>query len=309
MQETVILAGGSGFLGQFLTRLLVNKGYLVVILTRTPRSRKVVRSIEWDGRTRGSWIRSISGAKAVVNLTALGVNCLHYEKNRRELLSSQLDSIRVLGEAIRSAEDPPKAFVQASSLAIYGDTGERVNDEYAPFSTGLLAEACQRWEELVHEIELPSTRRTILRAGWVLGPGGGAFGPLVRLTRSYLGGSIGEGNQYISWIHADDLIEMFCWSIERPDVQGLYNATSPNPVTNGEFMHELRTALRRPWFPPIPVFAVKLGAKLVMRTEPGLVLTGRRCVPRRFLQQGFQFQQADLALALRDVLSGVSVSS
>ena len=309
MQETVILAGGSGFLGQFLTRLLVSKGYSVVILTRTPRSGKMVRSIEWDGRTQGSWIRSISGAKAVVNLTALGANCLHYERNRRELLSFQLDSIRVLGEAIRLAEYPPKAFVQATSLAIYGDTGERVNDEYAPFSTGLLADACQRWEELVHEIELPGTRRIILRAGCLLGPGSGTFAPLVRLTRSYLGGSIGEGNQYISWIHVDDLSEMFRWSIERPDVQGLYNATSPNPVTNRELMHELRAVLGRPWFPSIPVFAVKLGAKLVMQTEPSLVLTGRRCIPRRFLQQGFQFRQADLAQALREVLSGVSVSS
>ena len=303
MQETVVLAGGSGFLGQNLTRFLVKEGYTVVILTRAAERLSAVRSVEWDGRTRGGWMRFVSGAKAVVNLTGRSVNCLHNGKNRREILNSRLDSVRILGEAIRSAERPPKAFIQATSLAIYGDSAERVNDEYAPPGSGFSAEVCQRWEELIHEIELPNTRRIILRIGFVLGPGGGVLAPLVQLTKSYLGGSIGNGNQYISWIHVADLNEMFRWSIERPDVQGIYNATSPNPVTNREFMRELRLVLDRPWSPPTPVFAVKLGAKFIMRTEPSLALTGQRCIPRRFLQQGFEFRQPDLAPALRDVLA------
>lgn len=303
MQETVILAGGSGFLGQNLTRFLVQKGYSVVILTRVPQSGGTVRSVEWDGRTRGSWMRFVSGAKAVVNLTGRSVNCLHNERNRREILNSRLDSVRILGEAIRSAERPPTAFIQATSLAIYGDSEEGINDEYAPPGNGFSVEVCQRWEELIHEIELPSARRIILRTGFVLGRGGGGLTPLVKLTKSYLGGSIGNGKQYISWIHVDDLNEMFRWSIERPYVQGIYNAASPNPVTNREFMRELREVLNRPWSPPIPVFAVKLGAKLTMRTEPSLALTGQRCLPRRFLQQEFEFRQPELAPALREILT------
>jgi uncharacterized protein len=303
MQETVILAGGSGFLGENLAQCLVHEGYSVVILTRTPQWGNAVRSVEWDGRTRGSWMRFVSGAKAVVNLTGRSVNCLYNEKNRREILNSRLDSVRILGEAIRSAERPPKAFIQATSLAIYGDSAERVNDEYASPGSGFSAEVCQRWEELIHEIELPKTRRIVLRIGFVLGRGGGVLAPLVQLTKSYLGGAIGTGQQYISWIQVDDLNEMFRWSIERPDVQGIYNATSPNPVTNREFMRELRKALNRPWSPPTPVFAVKLGAKFIMRTEPGLALTGRRCVPRRFLQQGFEFRRPDLAESLREILA------
>jgi uncharacterized protein (TIGR01777 family) len=303
MQETVVLAGGSGFLGQNLTRFLVREGYSVIILSRTPQPRNAVRSIEWDGRTRGRWMRFVSGAKAVVNLTGRSVNCLYNEKNRREILNSRLDSVRVLGEAIRAAERPPKSFIQATSLAIYGDSGERINDEYAPSGSGFSVEVCQRWEELIHEIELPAIRRIVLRIGFVLGPGGGALAPLVKLTKSYLGGAFGNGKQYISWIHMDDLNEMFRWSIERPYVQGIYNATSPNPVTNSEFMRELRTALNRPWSPPTPELVVQLGAKLIMRTEPSLALAGRRCIPRRFLRQGFEFRQPDLGQTLRDILA------
>jgi uncharacterized protein (TIGR01777 family) len=302
MQKTVVLAGGSGFLGQNLTRYLVQKGYSVVILSRTPQSGNAVRSIEWDGRTRGSWMRFVSGAKAVVNLTGRSVNCLHNEKNRREILFSRLNSVRVLGEAIRSAERPPGAFIQATSLAIYGDSADRLNDEYAPAGSDFSVEVCRRWEEMVHEIELSGSRRIILRMGLVLGRGNDALATLVQLTKSYLGGPIGTGKQYISWIHVDDLNEMFGCSIERPDVQGIYNATGPNPVTNREFMRELRTVLKRPWYPPIPEFAVKVGAKLFLRTEPSLALTGRRCIPRRFLQQEFEFRQPDLAQALRSIL-------
>src|SRR5258708_30742868 len=303
MQETVILAGGSGFLGQNLARFLVHEGYSVVVLTRTPQPGNAVRSIEWDGRTRGSWMRFISGAKAVVNLAGRSVNCLYVGKNRREILNSRLDSGRILGEAIRVAEQPPKAFIQATSLAIYGDSAERINDEYAPPGSGFAAEVCQRWEQLIHEMELPSTRKVILRIGLVLGRGSDNLTPLVQLTKSYLGGSTGNGQQYISWIHVNDLSEMFRWSIERPYVQGVYNATSPNPVANRDFMRELRTAIGRPWSPPIPGFAVKLGAKLVLRTEPILALTGQRCIPRRFQQQGFEFRHPDLARAFRDVLA------
>ncbi len=180
MQETVILAGGSGFLGQNLARFLVHAGYSVVVLTRTPQRGNTVRTIEWDGRTRGSWMRSISGAKAVVNLTGRSVYCLHDGKNRREILNSRLDSVRILGEAVRVAEQPPKAFIQATSLAIYGDSAERINDEYASPGSDFSAEVCRRCEELIHEIELSSTRRIILRLGLVLGRGGGVLAPLVR---------------------------------------------------------------------------------------------------------------------------------
>ena len=303
MQETVILAGEGGFLSQNLTRFLIREGYSVIVLTRIPQRSNAVRWIEWNGKAHGSWMRFVNGAKAVVNLTGRSINCLYKEKNRREILNSRLDSARALSEAIRFAQPPPKAFIQAPSLAIYGDSAERINDEYAPPGSGFAAEVCQHWEELIHEMELPSTRRVILRIGLVLGRGSDNLKPLVQLTKSYLGGSMGNGKQYISWIHVNDLSEMFRWSIERPYVQGVYNATSPNPVTNREFMRELRTAIGRPWSPQIPAFAVKLGAKLVLRTEPSLALSGQRCLPQRFQQQGFEFRDPDLVQAFRDVLA------
>src|ERR1700704_1216389 len=123
MQEPVILAGEGGFLSQNLTRFLIREGYFVIVLTRIPQPGNAVRWIEWNGKTHGGWMRFVNGAKAVVNLTERSINCLYNEKNRREILNSRLDSARVLGEAIRVAEPAPRAFIQATSLAIYGDSG------------------------------------------------------------------------------------------------------------------------------------------------------------------------------------------
>lgn len=125
---------------------------------------------------------------------------------------------------------------------------------------------------------------------------------LAGLTRWFLGGAAGRGNQYISWIHIDDLCRLFLWAIEREDVQGVYNATSPEPVTNTQFMRELRRILHRPWVPPTPVLLVHLGC-FFMRTEPVLALTGRRGIPTRLLEQGFEFQHPTLAESLRDLLA------
>ena len=146
----------------------------------------------------------------------------------------------------------------------------------------------------------PNTRRVLLRIGLVLGRDGGALSVLGKLTRWFLGGAAGNGRQYISWIHLADMNRMFVDAIEREDVIGMFNATAPNPVTNAEFMRELRRALHRPWCPPAPVWAVRFGSWL-MKTEPSLALTGRRCAPRRFLESGFKFQFPDLRAALKDI--------
>jgi uncharacterized protein (TIGR01777 family) len=141
----------------------------------------------------------------------------------------------------------------------------------------------------------------MLRIGFVLGREGGALPVLARLTKWFLGGSAGNGKQFISWIHIQDLTRMFSESIGRKDLAGTFNAVGPDPVTNGEFMRELRRALHRPWSPPAPVWAVKLGAQL-MGTEPSLALEGCRVVPKRFLEVGFQFQFPELGGALKDFL-------
>jgi uncharacterized protein (TIGR01777 family) len=165
----------------------------------------------------------------------------------------------------------PEAFVQAGSLAIYGNAGERWCDEEAPHGTGFPVEVCERWEEAFGQVNAPATRKSVLRIGFALGRGGGVIDFLARLTRWFLGGHVGNGRQFISWIHVADLNRMFMQCIEDAQLSGAYNATSPDPVTNAEFMRELRRVLRRPWSPPVPAPIAHLGAWLMGNgSKPGV---------------------------------------
>jgi uncharacterized protein (TIGR01777 family) len=302
MSKKVILAGGSGFLGKSLAAFLTERGYQVVILTRGKSNIHAgIKYVHWDGANLGFWADEIDGSYAVVNFTGKSVNCIYTKKNREEIISSRLNSVKVLREANRRSEHPPQAFVQAGSLAIFGDTRE-VCDEDAPHGKGFSVDVCQRWEEEFFKEELPKTRQVLLRIGFALGKNGGALEPLKRLVRLNLGGTAGSGKQYISWQHVDDLNEMFLRAIEDDCFTGIYNATGPNPVTNKEFMRTLRKVMGKGWAPPAPAPLVRLGAYLVMRTEPSLALTGRNCIPKKLLEQGFKFRYTDLEKTLEDLV-------
>jgi uncharacterized protein (TIGR01777 family) len=304
----VVIAGGSGFLGASLARDLLSAGCEVVVLTRTPRKRSDgAVEIAWDGRTSGDWIRSIDGARAIVNLTGKSVHCRYTESNRREIVSSRVDSVHAIAKAILAASSKPAVWIQSGSLAIYGDSGDRICDETSPAGQGFSAETCLSWERAFQEanssnLESNSTRQVLLRIGFALDAGGGALETLASLARRFLGGTTGRGNQFISWLHVEDLNRMMRWAMARDEVAGIFNATGPNPVTNHVFMRELRRAVGRPWSPPVPKWAVRVGARL-MNTEPELALSGRRCVPSRLLSMGFKFKHPDLRDALVSALT------
>ncbi|MFL6590754.1 MAG: TIGR01777 family oxidoreductase [Chthoniobacterales bacterium] len=301
MKPRVVLAGGSGFLGRALAKALLAKGYEVVVLSRGAHQEGLgIRQLHWDGKTLGDWWQSVDGAKAVVNLAGRSVNCRHTARNRREIMESRVDSVGVLGEAVARSTQPPEVWVQASSLAIYGDPGDRWCDEDAPHAEGFSEEVCKRWESEFENVHAPAMRKVVMRIGIVLDKDEGALPVLARLTRFFLGGRVGSGKQYVSWIHVADLIGIFLEAIERSEISGVYNVSGPNPVTNAEFMRELRHALHRPWSPPVPAWATHIGA-FFMRTEPNLALTGRRCRPKRFLESGFHFEFPELRGALADL--------
>ena len=303
MRGRIILAGGSGFLGQSLGEVLRGKNYEVIVLGRgASGARDGIRYAQWDGRTLGEWASLLDGAKAVVNVTGRSVNCRHTPENKRQIMDSRVNSVRVLGDAISRCQQPPEVFVQSSSLAIYGDPGDRWCDEEAPHAEGFSEEVCKRWEGAFADVQKPGMRKVVFRIGIVLATDQGALPVLARLTRWFLGGSVDHGRQYISWIHIADLNRMFVEAIERAEIAGVFNATGPNPVTNAEFMRELRRALHRPWSPPVPAWATRIGARF-MGTEPSLALTGRRCRPKRFLESGFHFEFPDLRRALADLYS------
>jgi uncharacterized protein (TIGR01777 family) len=303
MKSRIILAGGSGFIGQSLSELLLSKNYEVVVLTRAP-SHQVggIGHVHWDGRKiDNNWAEVLDGAKAIVNLTGKNVNSRHTPENRREIIDSRVNSVRVLGEAIGRCAQSPEVLVQASGIAIYGDAGDRSCDENSPHGDGFLADVSRAWEKAFHEVRAPGVRKCLLRIGPVLGRNG-LLKPLGKLTRWFLGGHVGKGRQFFSWIHIADLEQMFLSVIERDDIVGIFNAVAPNPVTNAEFMRELRRALHRPWSPPVPAFAAKMGA-WIMGTDATLALTGQRCMPKHFLESGFKFQFPELGPALANIFS------
>lgn len=313
--QRVVLAGGSGFVGQSLAASLLADGYEVVVLTRSPHAHGLRGiGVPWDGATVGDWANCLDGALAVVNLAGKSVNCRHTPENRREIVRSRVDSVRAVAEAARRSPRPPRTLVQVSATGIYGDAGDRICDESTPWGTGFFAETCMQWEEAfwgsprteekpgeVAAASLPGVRRVLLRLGVVLGAGGGALPTLARLARAFLGGRVASGRQVISWLHQADLNRMFRWAITQEAAEGVYNATAPHPVTNAQFMRALRGALHRPWSPPAPAWAVRIGAWL-MGVDSSLALTGQRCEPRRFLGQGFSFEFADLEAALKNLI-------
>jgi uncharacterized protein len=301
--KRVILAGGGGFVGHALAPVLVAKDYQVVVLGRgTPRQKDRVEYLQWDGKTLGSWASSVDGAEAVVNLTGKNINCRHTPENRREIMRSRVDSVRVLGEAIAQSATPPRVFVQASGVGYYGDTGNRVADEDAPVGDDFPAEVCRHWEGEFNLLDLPKTRKIILRLGVVLGRNGGALPVLEKLTRWFLGGAVGNGRQFLSWIHIADAVRIFGSAIEQAELTGVFNATAPVPVRNDEFMRELRRALHRPWSPPVPAPMARIGAWL-MGSDGHLALLSSRSIPRRLLEHGFEFRFPNLREAFADLYS------
>jgi hypothetical protein len=259
-----------------------------------------VQHLRWDGKTLGDWTQALDAARAVVNLAGKNINCRHTAENRAEIIRSRVDSVRVLGDAISHCAKPPEVFVQASATGFYGDTGDRAVDENAPSGNDFMAEVCRQWEGAFDALPLSGTRKVVLRIGFVLGRNGGALQVLEKLTRMFLGSAVGNGRQFISWIHISDLCRMIVAAIERPELTGVFNATAPEPVTNSEFMHELRRALRRPWVPPVPALFARAGAWL-MGSEGDLALLSYRCVPRRFVEHEFPFAFPGLEAALADL--------
>jgi uncharacterized protein (TIGR01777 family) len=297
-----VLAGGSGFLGQIVARDLRSRGWEVVILTRRPRPRgDGIREAGWDGRTSGLWAAELEGAAALLNFTGRSINCVHTGENRRQILESRLDSIGALAAAVRDCRQPPTVWVQCSATGYYGSRGPGECGEDTPPGTGFLADVCRQIEERFAAVAPAGLRKVVLRIGVVLGRRGGAWPPLARATRWFLGGAAGNGRQGFPWIHADDAAGVFAAVVTHDDWHGAYNACAPQAVSNAEFMHALRWSLGRPWCPSAPAPVVRLAARFILRTEPGLVLEGRSCAPRRLLAAGYQFRFPRLDPALADL--------
>jgi len=296
----LVMAGGTGSLGRRVAADFRRRGFEVVVLTRSPRPDLDLRQVVWDGRTVGAWAAELEGA-IVLNLAGELVDRRPTPKNIELLRRSRVEPTQALDEASRTLSSPPALWLQMSTLAIYGDAGEDVVDEDHPPAAGppQMAGVARAWEHAVEGAK--AERLVVLRTGIVLDTGTPAFERLAKLTRFGLGGRVGSGGQWISWLHIDDFSSAVRFVTEASSLEGVVHVTSPNPVRNEQLMATLRSRMRRPWSPPTPTPLVHVGAWL-MRTDPALALTGRRCIPRRLQEAGFEFRHPELDEAIAALL-------
>ena len=298
----VVIAGGTGFLGQNLAKHLTDRGWEVVLMSRhAPKGDASWRHAVWDARTVGDWVHHLDGATAFVNLAGRTVDCIKTPDHCDEILRSRVESTEVLGRALQSVKTLPRVWVQMSTAHIYGDPPEVVCDEDSSFGWGLAPFVAREWEQSFTRSLPSSMRGVILRTSFVLGKNGGALRQLSRVVRLGLGGTVGHGRQGISWIHERDMDRLFERAISDESMRGTYIATAPNPVSNAEFMREMRQALRAPIGLPAASWMVRLAAPLMLRSDPELALYGRYCVSKRLKEEGFEFLFPDVRSALRDL--------
>ena len=297
----IVIPGGSGQVGTLLGRAFHRGGHEVIELSRRPLAARAWRVVKWDGRTLGAWTAELEAADAVINLAGRSVNCRYTAENRQQIMQSRVDSARAVGEAITKAKRPPRVWLQASTATIYAHRYDAANEE----RTGILGGSepdvpdtwrfsiavANAWEQAVTEAgPLRQTRTVLLRSAVTLSPDpGSAFEMLLRLVRFGLGGTSGDGRQYVSWIHEIDFIRAIYRLIEDDALAGAVNLASPNPLPNAEFMRMLRAAWGIRFGLPASAWMLEVGA-VFLRTETELILKSRRVVPGRLLEDGFRFE-------------------
>jgi uncharacterized protein (TIGR01777 family) len=296
----VVIAGGTGSLGRRVADYFGQRGHEVVILTRSVRPDIAHRQLVWDGRTVGAWAAELEGA-TLINLAGELVDRRPTRRNIELLRRSRVEPTMALVQAAEELETPVALWVQMSTLAIYGDAGQGIVEEGHPVADGppQMAGVARPWEEAANGVR--ADRQVVLRTGIVLDRDAPGFERLTHLTKLGLGGRISRGDQWVSWIHIDDFLAALRFVCDQTAMDGVVHVTSPNPIQNEAMMRELRTALHRPWSPPTPKALVHLGG-LLMRTDPALALTGRRCVPRRLLDAGFTLEQSSFDRAVAELL-------
>lgn len=310
----ILIPGGSGQVGVLLARAWHARGHDVVVLSRAAPSRASAtpwRFVQWDARTAGAWTQELDGADVVVNLAGRSVNCRYTSANRQTIMQSRVESTRVLGEAIAAASRPPRVWLQSSTATIYAHRFDAANDETtgmiggnepdAPDTWRFSIDVARAWEQAAESFDLPATRVVLLRSSMIMSPDrGGVFDTLLRLVRLGLGGTSGDGKQFVSWIHEHDFIAALDWLIARDHLSGAVNIASPNPLPNAQFMRRLRDAWGTPVGLPAAAWMLEVGA-VFLKTETELVLKSRRVVPRRLADDGFEFGFATWPEAAREL--------
>ena len=308
LKMKVAIAGATGFVGSRLVERLHSEGHSVLVLARdSERARRVfpasaypnLEIVAYTPAESGDWQNSIAGCDGVVNLAGVPIAEERWTAARQQaILDSRKLTTAKLAEAIANANPKPSVLVSASAIGYYGTSETAEFDENSPAGNDFLAAVCKDWEAAAQPVKNAGTRLAILRFGIVLGMGG-ALAKMLPPFKLFAGGPIGTGKQWFSWIHRDDVVNLILFALQNPQIEGVLNATAPNPVRMNELCQTLGAVLQRPSWLPVPGFALELllgdGAKVV--------LEGQKVLPKRTLASGFQYQYPNLKSALEEILS------
>ena len=297
----VAIAGGTGFVGSRLVERLLAEGHQVLILTRNPASVKPAPNVEvvaYNPKESGAWQQSISGCDAVVNLAGEPIAEKRWTpEHKQEIVNSRKIGTQKIVEAISKANPKPSVLVSASAIGYYGTSETATFEESSPSGNDFLAQVCQEWEAEAQKVKDTGTRLVIVRIGIVLAMGG-AIGKMIPPFKMFAGGPIGTGKQWFSWIHRDDLVNLILFALQQREVEGVLNATAPNPVRMNEVSQTLGEVLNRPSWLPVPAFALEV----LLGDGAQVVLEGQQVLPKRTITQGFDYQYPSLKQALEEFL-------
>lgn len=302
----IIITGGTGTMGRALSERLVADGHDVIVLSRSPKkysnaTPKGVTLEKWDAQSAAGWGHLADGAGAIFNLAGAGIADKRWSKARKTVIEqSRLNAGQAVVEAIRAAEEKPNVVIQISGVGYYGQRRDEIIAEDGAPGDDFPAKVCQTyWEPSTAEVETMGVRRVIARTGVVLTTEGGAFPKMVKPIQLGVGGRLGSGDQWLSWIHMEDQVRALQFLMEDARLSGVFNLTAPMPVTNATFTRTVGMVINRPNFLPVPAFAMKL----LFGEMSELLLTGQRVVPDRLMESGFQFRFPRLEHAARDLLT------
>lgn len=297
----VLLVGGSGLIGSALAESLLKDSHEAVVLSRSPAKQQLPRgvsAVEWDGRTLGPWVEELSRCDGVVNLAGESIFGCWTAAKKARIRASRVETSRLVAEAFAAVKRRPLVLVQGSAVGCYGDSGEAVVDESAPLGDDFLARVCREWEAASAPVEALGVRRPIVRTGIVFSRGDGALKPLQLAFRAFAGGKLGDGKQWMPWIHEADEVGAIRFLLESPAATGPFNLVAPEAVRNADVARAIGKALHRPSWLPAP----KVGVRLLLGELGETLLTGQHAVPARLQALGFRFRFATLEGALADLL-------
>lgn len=291
--KKIVIAGGTGFIGSYLKTKFEELGYTVIVISR---KEKVTN---WNNLM--GMIEALDSAEMLINLAGKSVNCRYNEKNKREILLSRTETTKALGEAVQKCNTPPKLWINAGTATIYRHAEDRpMTETNGEIGTGFSVDVAREWEKSFFNFHLKNTRQVLLRIAITLGKNEGVMKPLQNLVNFGLGGRQGSGNQMFSWIHIEDLFRIICFIDSHVNLEGIFNCSSPNPVSNKQFMQKLRQYMHINIGLPAPAWLLQIGA-LFIKTEPELVLKSRWVLPERLLKSGYTFLYPLIDNALMDL--------